>query len=123
MSFIQRFEVAVTTDGAQAAEEYTPPITGKISQVIYTKTDFTDGVDFTITAEDTARNIWVELNVNASAAKAPRIPTHDPIGAASLYAGSGEGVEDQICLANERVKIVIAAGGATKSGTFHVIVE
>lgn len=123
MSFIQRFTVPVTTDGAQAATAYTPVFSGKIVQIRYVKTDFTDGVDFTITLEGTGETVWTESNVNASKTVAPRQATHDTVGVASLYAAGGEPVEDKIAVANDRVKIVIAAGGAAKTGTFHVLVE
>lgn len=123
MSFIQRFTVAVTTDGAGAATAYTPNLSGKVSQIRYVKTDFTDGVDFTITAEATGETIWAQLNVNASATVAPRQATHDTAGVASVYAAAGEPVEDKIALANDRIKIVIASGGASKTGTFHFLIE
>jgi hypothetical protein len=51
---------------------------------------------------------------------APRQPTHTTAGAASLYAAGGTAVNDHICLANERVKIVLAQGGSAKAGVFHV---
>ena len=38
----------------------------------YVKTDYTDGVDFTITTETTGQTLWTESNVNAAAVKAPR---------------------------------------------------
>lgn len=123
MSFIQRFTVAVTTDGSGDATAYTPNLTGKVSQIRYVKTDFTDGVDFTITAEATGETIWAQENVNASATVAPRQPTHSTAGVAALYASGGTAVNDAIALANDRIKIVIAAGGASKVGTFHFLIE
>jgi len=124
MSFIQRHTVAVTTDANGDSEDFTSePINGKLSQIIYTKDDFDAGVDFTITAEATGRSLWVDTDVNASETVAPRIPTHDTAGDASLYAGAGEAVEDKICLANERIKIVTDEGGNIKSGTFDFIID
>lgn len=123
--YIDRHRVVVTTDGSGDATEYTPSVTGRILAVIYTKhgsAPFANGVDFTITSEVTAENIWVEEDVNASKKVAPRQPTHDTAGVASLYAGSGEPVEDYIFLARDRVKIVVANGGDTKIGTFDVLV-
>lgn len=120
--FAERKIVNVTTDASGDATEYSEPIRGRIISIQYVKTDFDNGVDFTITAETTGQNIWTESNVNAAATRAPRQPTHDAIGAASLYAAAGESVEDYIVLADERVKIVVAQGGDTKSGTFHITV-
>lgn len=123
MSYAERHEVAITTDSSGDATGYTPVVTGRISTVRYAKTDFADGVDFTITIEGTGEGVWTESNVNASATRAPRQATHDIVGAASLYASGGESVEAPIVLANDRVKIVVASGGNTKTGTFHVVIE
>jgi len=121
MSYAQRHTVSLTTDASGDATGYTPVITGRIQTIIYAKADFADGVDFTVTAEATGQAIWAEANVNASAIRAPRQATHDTIGVASLYAVGGEPVEDHICVANDRIKIVIAQGGATKTGAVTVI--
>ena len=121
--YAERHSVSVTTIADGSAIAYSPVITGKIINIIYNKTDFTDGVDFTITLEGSAQNLWVELNVNVSKTVAPRQATHDTVGIASLYAAAGEPVEDYILAANDRVKIVIAAGGATKSGTFIIVIS
>lgn len=122
MAFVQRLAVTATTNGSGAATVYTEVATGFIHDVQYIKTDFTDGVDFTITTETTARNVWVDTNVNASEVVAPRQPTHNTAGAASLYAAVGEPVEDKIAIDKERIKIVIASGGDTKTGTFYVTI-
>jgi len=123
MSYAERHVVSVTTAADGSATAYSPVVTGKLSQIRYVKTDFTDGVDFTITAEATGETIWTDTNINASETVAPRQPTHDTAGAAALYAGAGVAVLDKIALANDRVKIVIAAGGNAKTGTFHIVLE
>jgi hypothetical protein len=118
--FAQKLSVTVTTDGSQNATAYTDPIAyGVLSQIKYVKTDFANGVDFTITSEATGETIWAQLNVNADATVCPRQATHGTDGVASLYAGSGQAVLAPIALANDRIKIVIAQGGASKTGTFH----
>lgn len=121
MAYAQRYTVSVTTAGDGSATAYSPVATGLLSQIRYVKTDFADGVDFTITAEATGETLWTEANVNASATKAPRQPSHGTDGAASLYAAAGTAVQVPIALANDRVKIVIASGGAAKTGTFHIV--
>jgi hypothetical protein len=50
----------------------------------------------------------------------PSAATCSVAGVASLYAGSGEAVNTRIALGRDRVKIVLAAAGATKTGTFVV---
>ncbi len=120
MGYAEKFSVTPTTDASGDATSYSAPITGRIHSIIYTKTDYASGVDFAITTESTNQGLWTESNVDASATVAPRQPTHDLVGAASLYAAAGEGVETEIVLVNERVEIVIASGGNTKSGTFVI---
>ncbi len=123
MSFANRISVAVTTDASGDATAYTPVVTGKLSQIRYVKTDFANGVDFTITAEATGETLWAQSDVNASATVAPRQATHSTAGVAALYAGGGSAVLDKIALANDRIKIVVAQGGNAKSGTLHFILE
>lgn len=123
MSYVERHVVTLTTNSSGAATGYTPVVNGHLSSIHYVKTDFADGVDFTITSEATGQSLWTDTNVNASEIVAPRQPTHGQDGSASLYAAAGEPVEAQIALANDRVKIVIASGGDTKTGTFHVVID
>lgn len=121
---IERHVVDVTTDGAGAATAYTPAVNGRVLAIHYVKdgtTPFADGVDFTITQEDTGETIWTEANVNASKSCFPRAATHGTDGAAALYAAGGAAVLDRIPVAG-RIKIAIASGGAAKLGKFHVLI-
>lgn len=120
---MRRHVVSVTTASDGSATAYTPYISGKIHAIHYVKTDFTDGVDFTITAEATAETIWTEANVNAAKACFPRGATHSNAGVAALYASGGVAVNDKIALGRDRVKIAIASGGNAKTGAFHILVE
>ena len=120
---IQRLVVPVTTAADGSATAYSPVVSGRIETIRYVKNDFDNGVDFTITAEATGETIWTQADVNASATVAPRQATHSTAGAAALYAGGGTAVLEPICLAKDRIKIVIAQGGDTKTGTFHFVVE
>lgn len=120
---MRRQKITVTTAADGTATAYTPRLSGKVHALHYVKTDFTDGVDFTITSEATGENLWTEANVNASAVRYPRAATHSQAGAAALYAAGGTGVLASPGLGNDRVKIVIAQGGATKSGTFHILLD
>ena len=123
MSYAQRVAVTVTTAADGSATAYTPgAITGKLSQIRYVKTDFDNGVGFTITAEATGETLWAEAAVNASATRAPRQATHSTAGVAALYAATFA-VNDKIAIADDRIKIVIASGGNVKTGTFHFVIE
>lgn len=126
MSFIQREVVTVTTDGSGNATAYSGRRTGKLLNVIYTadgSTPYDNTVDFTITVESTAQGVWTESNISASKTVAPRQSTHDTSGAAALYAAGGTAVRDKIAVAEDRIKIALAQGGATKTGTFTLIWE
>ena len=120
---IRRFTVPVTTAADGSATAYTPYLSGYVHSIQYVKTDFADGVDFTITADVTGETIWSESNVTAAAVRAPRQPTHSTAGVAALYAAAGTAVNDRVALSRDRVKIVIAQGGATKTGSFYVVVD
>lgn len=120
---VRRFVVSVTTDSSGDATAYTPKCSGRLISIRYVKTDFTDGVDFTITAETSGETLWTESNVNASATRHPRAATASTAGAASLYASGGTAVNDKIGLADDRVKIVVGSGGDTHTGTFHVTID
>lgn len=122
MGYVRRFPVIVTTAADGSATAFSPTVSGKVSSVRYVKTDFADGSTFTLTAENTGETIWTESNVNASATRAPRQTTHSTAGVAATFDAT-HGVVDQIALANDRVKIVIASGGNVKTGTFHITVE
>jgi hypothetical protein len=119
---VQRHVVSITTASDGSATAYTTlPITGRIVAIRYVKTDFTDGVDTTITVEDTAEAIVTLTNHNTTANYYPRVPVHDEAGAAATLDGT-RAMRDAVHVANSRIKFVVAAGGDTKTGTFHVIV-
>lgn len=120
---IRRFEVTVTTASDGSATAYSPYLSGYIHSIQYVKTDFADGVDFTITAEANGQAIWSESDVNAAVTKAPRLATHTVAGAAALYASGGVAVLDRIALSRDRVKIVLAQGGNVKTGKFVIMVD
>lgn len=119
----RRFVVPVVTDTNGDATAYTPYLSGKLTAIHYVKTDYADGVDFTITSDVTGETLWTESNVNAAKVCRPRGATHSNAGVAALYASGGTAVNDLIRLSRDRVKIVIGSGGSTHTGTFHVVIE
>ena len=123
MSYATRQSITVTTAADGSATVYSSTVTGRLSTIRYVKTDFADGSTFTITSEATGETLWGESGVNASTTRAPRQATHSTAGAASLYAAAGTAVNAPIALAADRVKIVIASGGDTKTGVFHLVFE
>lgn len=119
---MRRYKVTLTTAADGTVTGYTPRCSGELHAIHYVKTDFADGVDFTITSEATGEQLWTEANVNASKIVYPREATHNNAGVAALYAAGGTGVLARSGLFGDRVKITIAQGGNAKSGTFHVLV-
>lgn len=128
----QRYSVTATTDASGAATVYLPsgsaatvpgaPVNRMIFAVVYEKTDFAAGVDFTITTSEGGINVWTEENVNASKTVYPSAPATAQDGTARLFAGGGTAVPiGPMPLANEVLKIVIASGGDTKTGAFTLI--
>lgn len=124
MTYARRLTVAVTTAADGSATAYSDPIQyGRLSQIRYVKTDFDNGSTIAITSEVTGETLWTEANVNASATRAPRQATHTTAGAAALYAAGGAAVLDKIAIVQDRIKIVIASGGDTKTGTFVFVLD
>lgn len=120
---VRRFSIPITVDASGDAEVYTPRIFGHLVSIRYVKADFADGVDFVVTNERTGETVWSEESVNASASRYPRAATHTTAGAASLYASGGTAVQGRIAIGGDRLKIVVADGGVSKSGTLHFLVE
>jgi hypothetical protein len=123
---VEHLQKAVVSDGAGAGSGTVGPITGKLVSIGYVKdvgAPYTDGVDFTVTTSPTAQTLWSELNVNATKQVAPRQATHSNAGVAALYAAGGTAVNDYYYLREDMITIAVAAAGASKTGTFHVVVE
>ena len=120
---VRRQTVTVVSIADGSATAYSPRISGKLCSISYVKTDYDNGVGFTITAETSGETLWTEAAVNASATRYPRGPTHSTAGVAALYVAAGTAVFDKIALASDRVKIVLATAGNVKTGTFHIVVD
>jgi len=120
--YSQIHTVTVTTDADGDGSGRTPPIRGRILEIVYAKTDYDNGVEFAITTATTSRGVWSEAAVNASTSRQPRAACHGTDGAALHYNDeSDEPVVDAIAGGGEEVSIVVASGGNAKSGTFYVI--
>jgi len=120
---IRRFVVPAVVDAAGNGIFYSPPVYGKLVSITYAKTDYANGVDFTITGETTGQTLWTEVDVNAGVTKYPRAGTHSTAGVAALYAAGGTAVNTMVALGGERVKIVIAQGGVSTTGAFHIVLD
>ena len=124
---VERFSVPVTTAADGSATAYSPTVTGAISSIAYVAdgtNPYAATVDFAITVEATGQGLWTQSDITASGTRAPRQPTHEQDGTDRFFQGSGteHSVPDLICLANDRVKIVLAQGGNAKVGQFIITV-
>lgn len=117
-----KHSITVTTITGGTATAYLPKTNGKLLRIRYAKTDYADGVDFTITGEDTGESLWTDTDINASEIVRPRIAVQNEAGDDINYEGVNKICEPYI-LVDERIKIVIAQGDDAKSGTFHCIIE
>lgn len=123
--YASRADVTVATDSGGAADVKSERLTGRLVAIQYIPdgtTPYDNTVDFTITNETTGESLLSQTNVAAAFQKAPRQPTHDNAGTASLFAAGGTAVQDHYILANDRVRIVLAQGGATKTGRVLITV-
>lgn len=117
----RRFTVAATVAADGSGTFYSPYLSGLLHSIQYVKTDYADGVDFTITSEATGLTLWTEANVNAAATKLPRTATHTTAGVAATLDGTVAAL-DKVALSRDRVKIVIAAGGTSTTGSFVITI-
>ncbi len=108
--------VKPVTNGSGAATEYSETIEGRLLAVIYTKVDFADGVDFTITDEITGADLYTASDQNSAAVKYPRLLAQGGTGS-NL---TGWYVEPPVAA---RIKVVIAQGGSGKTGEFRFVYE
>jgi len=120
---LRRFVVPITVDSSGDAEVYSPVLSGHLHSIHYVKDDFANGVDFVLTLESTGETVWSEEDVNSSAVRYPRAPTHSTTGVAATYADGEPGVLDRIAVSQDRIKIEVAGGGTENSGTIHLTVE
>ena len=118
---VRVMQIDVVTDGSGAATAYFPKCTGFLHSIRYIKdgtTPYADTVDFTITNETTLQGIWTQINQTASVTKFPRFLANDLAGVAL----SALTVAERVFLNNERIKVVLASGGAAKTGSFEVVI-
>ena len=120
---MKRYKVSVTTDGSGVATVYRRgcPASSSRSSEGRRREPVRQRRRLHHHREATGKTLWTESDVNASKVS-PRQPTHSTAGVAAPRRGR-HAVNDRIALANTRVKIAIAQGGATKVGAFHILVD
>jgi len=125
---VTRHRIVATTDASGNFTGFTQgAVNGKVEQVSYIPdgaTPLDTNSDLDITGEVTGLVVANHDNIGTAAfTRAYRQATHNADGSAALYAAAGTPVNDKVAIAGERLKLVIAQGGNTKSGTFDIIVS
>ena len=117
---LSRFTVNVTTSALGAAVVYSPQCNGLVRTVEYVKPT-SDGLDaatdIDIIADVSGAVIWTNDDLSVSKVIHPLAPAQDNRGADIT------GAYATICLADERIKITVADGGDSLSGTFIFTIE
>ena len=124
--FATRYTLALAVDADGDATVYTAdPVTGRVLQLRYVPdgtSPLDTGADLTITGDVTGVAIATLTNIGTTAfTKVPRQATHGVTGTALVYAAT-DAVAEPVYLAGERVKCIVAQGGASKLGTLYVTV-
>lgn len=124
---LTRHVISPLTDASGDATAYGEyPLAGYVHAIRYIAdgvAPFASTVDITITGETSGVPVLTVTNQSGSATWYPRAATVSTANAAALYAASGTAVNDRIALAGERLKVVVAQGGAAKTGALHILVE
>lgn len=117
MSYAELFSKAVTTATGGGVTDYIGPVRGEVTFITYATGTLASTADVTITLEDSGQGVWTESNISVGDKRFPRVAANLTDGSASTL------TEVPIYAADERIKIVVAQGGNTKSGTFKAVVR
>lgn len=123
MNAIQLITVAVLTDASGDSSATINPQPGRFLQMRYVPdgtAPLDTGTDIDLTGATTGFVYLNHDNIGTSAYdRAVRYPTSALDGSASLYAATGEPVEDFGYVGGESLTFTVANGGNAKSGTFY----
>lgn len=113
---IKRTSIALATDGSGGCTAYSSSVAGHVIGFYYDRGTLDDSTtDITVTEEFTGASLLTLTNVTATARYRPRVATHDVTGADT-------GALDAPAVVG-RIKVVVAQGGDTKTGTLHVYID
>jgi len=115
---LHKTTVAITTDGAGAATVYLgTKIRGHLLSIIYRPGTIATGGDLVITLETALTPVLTVTNAGtADVYYYPRAPANAVADAVAVTDSA-----EMIPMVDERIKVVVAQGGATKTGSIEVI--
>lgn len=119
---IDVIRVDLTADAAGAASLTTVSVNGLLHAVYANFGTAAAGTDTTIKSLDPDVNLLVLTDTNTDGWYMPRGNTHDPAGAARLYAAGGTNVADRFPVAGQ-MQVSIAQAGNGGTATFYLFVE
>jgi large exoprotein involved in heme utilization and adhesion len=111
--------VSIATDSSGDFTDTIAAPHGRLLQYRVVDTDLAAGTDLDLVGTVTGFVYINHDSMGSTLERSPRAPTHDVLGAASLYAGSGLAVEDYMYVA-ENLDLTIANGGDTKTGKLYL---
>ena len=122
---VSKHSVLVVSANLAADPAFSLPLNGILHSITYVKNAdgaiaFTDGVDFTISNEETTEEYWREDDVNATETLYPRPLAQKKDGTLLLYETGNEVATEGFLLSDQRVKFVVASPGTLKRGTFLI---
>lgn len=120
------YTVSVTTDSSGDATRYTAPATGFVRAIRYVPhgtTPLDTNADVTVTGNTSGIGVYTKANIGTSAFTVqPRAACASAVDGAALTYDGTRVVNDLIPVADEAIKVVVAQGADTKSGTFYIYV-
>lgn len=118
---MQRVSLSITTNADGDGIGYAGEVElGHIWAIRYVKNNYDNGVGIVVTGETSGIEILTLTNMNATVIKNPRGDAHEIADGTDAEYASGYPVKVLIPVANERIKVVVSAGGNTKTGLFHI---
>lgn len=114
-------QVTITTDAAGAATVYLGPIRGFLQSIIYRPGTLDTGADLTLTGETSGKPILQKSNLGTG--NSFLYPRALPTNANSATGPLGTVPSELIPLVKERIKVVVAQGGNTLTGTIEAIYD
>ncbi len=106
----------ITTASDGSATQLFDVTSGYVHSIRVVDTDITNTANVTITVERTGQNILIDGDFGATQTFYPR--TLEQLDTD----GSNLSTHTRVALANDRVKLVLAAGGDTKSAIVYIVI-
>lgn len=107
----------ISSDASGDGSVVLGPFTGFLDAIVVTKGTLADTADLTVTVTRTSEQVGAAANVTASRVVRPRVTPHGIDGVA-LTALT---VLERPFLHNDTLTVVVAQGGASKSGTIGIL--